>query len=155
VNSPTNAGIDQDTFSEMLRVYASTKMGEAINQSKLRDVNMKQLGTAGPQRVEAVATCLQSSSRRRGQGHGRFLRNFRAPFQPKPPRQPAARAGKNNHGRGEEISKTAQRSITDASGARSSIELWPRCRSIVSTDRQYLAKGRTRGYEIQSRNGCD
>jgi hypothetical protein len=35
-------------------------MGEAIQQSRLRDVNMKQLGAGGPQRVEAVATWLQA-----------------------------------------------------------------------------------------------
>jgi hypothetical protein len=39
-------GVSQDVFSQMLGVYASTKMGEAIQQSQLRDVNMKQLGTA-------------------------------------------------------------------------------------------------------------
>jgi hypothetical protein len=69
-------GIPQDVFSEMLGVYASTRMGEAIQQSKLRDVNMKQLGAAGPQRVEAVATWLQARAGADGKTMANFLRQF-------------------------------------------------------------------------------
>lgn len=69
-------GIDQETFSEMLGVYASTKMGEAIQQAQLRDVNMKQLGTAAPQRVEAVATWLQARAGPEGRQTADFLRRY-------------------------------------------------------------------------------
>ena len=69
-------GIDQETFSEMLGVYASTKMGEAIQQAKLRDTNMRALGTAAPQRVEAVATWLQARAGPEGKAFADFLRKF-------------------------------------------------------------------------------
>jgi hypothetical protein len=69
-------GIDQATFSEMLGVYASTKMGEAIRNAQLKDVNMRQLGTAGPQRVEAVATWLQARAGADGKTMANFLRQF-------------------------------------------------------------------------------
>ncbi len=69
-------GIDQATFSEMLGVYASTQMGEAIRNSQLRDVNLRQLGTAGPQRVDAVATWLQARAGADGKVMADFLRRF-------------------------------------------------------------------------------
>jgi hypothetical protein len=69
-------GIPQDVFSEMLGVYASTKMGEAIRNAQLKDVNMRQLGTAGPQRVEAVATWLQARAGADGKTMANFLRQF-------------------------------------------------------------------------------
>jgi hypothetical protein len=69
-------GIDQGTFSEMLGVYASTQMGAAIQNAQLRDVNMRQLGTAGPQRVEAIATWLQARAGKDGQVMANFLRQY-------------------------------------------------------------------------------
>jgi hypothetical protein len=69
-------GIPQDVFSQMLGVYASTKMGEAIQQAQMRDVNMRQLGVAGPQRVEAVATWLQARAGAEGKATANFLRQF-------------------------------------------------------------------------------
>jgi hypothetical protein len=69
-------GIDQATFSEMLGVYASTQMGQAIQQAQMRDVNMRQLGAAGPQRVEAVATWLQARAGADGKMFANFLRQF-------------------------------------------------------------------------------
>ena len=77
-------GIPQDVFSQMLGVYASTKMGEAIQQAQMRDVNMKQLGVAGPQRVEAVATWLQARAGAEGQATANFLRQY-------PPRRSSKR----------------------------------------------------------------
>ena len=69
-------GIDQATFSEVLGVFASTKMGEAIQHAQMRDVNMRALGAAGPQRVEAVATWLQARAGAEGKATGDFLRQF-------------------------------------------------------------------------------
>jgi hypothetical protein len=69
-------GISSDVFQQMLGVYASTKMGEAIQQSQLRDTNMRQLGSAGPQRVEAVATWLTARAGADGKTMSDFLRKF-------------------------------------------------------------------------------
>jgi hypothetical protein len=69
-------GIDQSTFSEMLGVYASTKMGDAIQQARMRDVNMQQLGVAGPQRVEAVATWLGARGGDSGRQMAAFIRQY-------------------------------------------------------------------------------
>jgi hypothetical protein len=71
-------GIDQATFSEMLGVYASTQMGSAIQNAQLRDANMKQLGVAGPQRAEAVATWLQARAGKDGQVMANWLRQYPA-----------------------------------------------------------------------------
>ena len=69
-------GVSQELFSDALAVFASTKMGAAIQQNQLRDVNMRQLGTAGPQRVEAVATWLQARAGADGKTMANFLRQF-------------------------------------------------------------------------------
>jgi hypothetical protein len=71
-------GLDQQTVSELLAVAASREMGAAIQQSQLRDVNMKQLGAAGPQRVEAVATWLQARAGAEGKQTADFLRRYRS-----------------------------------------------------------------------------
>jgi hypothetical protein len=69
-------GMDQETFSDMLGAYAASKIGEAQRNAQLRDINMQQLGTAGPQRVEAVATFLQARAGNEGRQTADFLRQF-------------------------------------------------------------------------------
>jgi hypothetical protein len=60
----------------MLGVYAFTQMGAAIRNAQLRDTNMRQLGSAGPQRVEAVATWLQARAGDASRQTADFLRRF-------------------------------------------------------------------------------
>jgi hypothetical protein len=60
----------------MLGVYVSTKMGEAIQNAQLRDVNTRQFGTSAPQRVEAVSTWLQARGGAEGKVMANFLRQF-------------------------------------------------------------------------------
>jgi hypothetical protein len=69
-------GVSSDVFQKMLGVYASTKMGEAIQQAQLRDVNMRQLGVAGPQRVEAVSQWLAARGGADGKTMAAFIRQF-------------------------------------------------------------------------------
>jgi hypothetical protein len=69
-------GIDQATFSDMLGIYASTKMGEAIQHAQSRDLNMRALGSAAPQRVESVATWLAARAGADGKALGDFYRMF-------------------------------------------------------------------------------
>src|SRR6185437_3661724 len=57
-------------------IGASGEMGAATQQARLRDVNMKQLGTAAPQRVEAVATWLQARAGADGKAMANFLRQY-------------------------------------------------------------------------------
>lgn len=69
-------GVDQETFSDMLGVYASNKIAEATNAAKAREANLAQLGAAGPQRVEAVATWLQARAGDEGKAVADFIRKF-------------------------------------------------------------------------------
>lgn len=52
-------GIDQETFSDMLGVYAATKIGEQTHVATARAAELSKLGSAGPQRIEALSTWLK------------------------------------------------------------------------------------------------
>lgn len=52
-------GIDQETFSDMLGVYAATKIGEQQHLATARAAELSKLGSAGPQRIEAISTWLK------------------------------------------------------------------------------------------------
>jgi hypothetical protein len=69
-------GIAPEVFQQMLGVYASTKIGEAQRNAQLHDVNMRQLGTAGPQRLDAVATWLTARGGPDGTKMAAFLRAY-------------------------------------------------------------------------------
>lgn len=69
-------GMDQETFSEFLGVYAANKIGEQQNQAKLRQTNLDQLGAAGPQRVDAVATWLQARAGEDGKHVADFIKKY-------------------------------------------------------------------------------
>lgn len=87
VNSPELAsarkiaharGMDQETFSDMLGVYAASKISEQTKASQAREANLQQLGAAGPQRVEAVATWLTVKAGEHGKAVGDFIRQYPA-----------------------------------------------------------------------------
>ena len=69
-------GIDQDTFSDFLGVYAAGKIAEQTNQAKAREANLQQLGPAGPQRIDAVATWLQARAGDAGKQVADFIRKY-------------------------------------------------------------------------------
>jgi hypothetical protein len=69
-------GIDQDTFSDMLGVYAATKISEQTNAAAARETNLAQLGAAGPQRVDAVATWLTAKAGDDGKKVGDFIKQY-------------------------------------------------------------------------------
>jgi hypothetical protein len=66
-------GISQDAFSEFLGCFAATQIGGQMQQAKLREANLNQLGAAGPQRIEAIATWLGA---RAGDKDGLAVANF-------------------------------------------------------------------------------
>jgi hypothetical protein len=53
-------GIDQGTFSDMLGVYAATKIGEQQMLSNARDAELSKLGSTAQNRVDAVSTWLRA-----------------------------------------------------------------------------------------------
>jgi hypothetical protein len=69
-------GLDQETFSGMLDLFVASKSGELLNQARARDANLRALGAAGPQRVEAIATWLGARAGKEGVAVGNFLRQF-------------------------------------------------------------------------------
>lgn len=52
-------GVDQETFSDMLGVYAATKIAEQTRLAGARDAEMSKLGSAAQNRIEAVSTWLK------------------------------------------------------------------------------------------------
>ena len=53
-------GLDQQTFSEALGIYAANRIGEQQTLSVARDAEMQKLGSAGQNRISAVETWLKS-----------------------------------------------------------------------------------------------
>ena len=69
-------GFSQEAFSSLLDLYASTKVSEAANAAKAREANLAQLGAAGPQRVDAVATWLTARAGDDGKAVANFIRQY-------------------------------------------------------------------------------
>jgi hypothetical protein len=67
-------GLGQEAYSELIGIGVSGEIGAAQRNGQLRDVNMRQLGPAAPQRVEAVATWLTARAGVEGKAMGNFLR---------------------------------------------------------------------------------
>jgi hypothetical protein len=53
-------GIDQETFSDMLGVYAATKIGEQERSAALIQANRDKLGAAADNRINAIDTWLKA-----------------------------------------------------------------------------------------------
>lgn len=53
-------GLDQQTFSEALGIYAANRIGEQQTLAVARDAEMKKLGSAGVNRIGAVEVWLKS-----------------------------------------------------------------------------------------------
>lgn len=53
-------GVDQETFSDMLGVYAATKIGEQQQLATARTAELAKLGSAAGQRIDAIDTWLHS-----------------------------------------------------------------------------------------------
>lgn len=53
-------GVDQETFSDMLGVYAANKIAEQQTLGVARNAEMQKLGSAGPNRIAAVEMWLKS-----------------------------------------------------------------------------------------------
>jgi hypothetical protein len=53
-------GVDQETFSDMLGVYAATKIGEAQTIATARNAEVAKLGSAATRRIDAIETWLKA-----------------------------------------------------------------------------------------------
>ena len=53
-------GVDQETFSDMLGVYAATKIAEQQRTASLIQANREKLGSAGEARMNSIETWLQA-----------------------------------------------------------------------------------------------
>ncbi len=53
-------GVDQETFSDMLGVFAATKIAEQQNLAVARNAELAKLGSAAPQRIGAIETWLKA-----------------------------------------------------------------------------------------------
>lgn len=53
-------GLDQNGFSRLLGIYAANKLGELQATNAGREAEMNKLGSAAPQRIEAVETWLKA-----------------------------------------------------------------------------------------------
>jgi hypothetical protein len=53
-------GLDQNGFSRLLGIYAANKLGELQSTNSAREAEMTKLGSAAPQRIEAVETWLKA-----------------------------------------------------------------------------------------------
>jgi hypothetical protein len=71
-------GMDQETFSDMLGVYAASKIAEQTNAAKAREANLAALGAAGSQRVESVAAWITAKAGDHGKAVGDFIRAYPA-----------------------------------------------------------------------------
>jgi hypothetical protein len=69
-------GMDQETFSDMLGVYAANRISEQQKNAQVREANLAQLGAAGPQRVDAVATWLTAKAGDDGKAVAAFIRQY-------------------------------------------------------------------------------
>jgi hypothetical protein len=67
-------GLSQEQFSGMLDLFVSSKTGELMNQTRLRETNMQQLGAAGPARIDAVATWLNARAGKDGAAVAGFIK---------------------------------------------------------------------------------
>jgi hypothetical protein len=69
-------GLDQDTFSEALGVYASTKISEQQQLAHARGAEMAKLGSAAPGRIDAIDTWLKARVGQNGALMAAQLRNY-------------------------------------------------------------------------------
>jgi hypothetical protein len=53
-------GLDQQTFSEALGIYAANRIGEQQTLALARNAEMQKLGSAGPNRIAAIEVWLKS-----------------------------------------------------------------------------------------------
>jgi hypothetical protein len=68
--------LTQEQFSGMLDLFVASKSGELLNQVRAREANLQQLGAAGPQRVQAIATWLSARAGKDGAAVGNFIREY-------------------------------------------------------------------------------
>jgi hypothetical protein len=69
-------GLDQDTFSEALGVFASTKIAEQQNLATARGTELAKLGSAAQGRIDAIDTWLKACVGQKGALMAAQLRNF-------------------------------------------------------------------------------
>jgi hypothetical protein len=69
-------GVDQDTFSDMLGVYAATKIGEQQHLATARNAEMNKLGSAATQRIDAIETWLKARAGEKSKITISQLRNY-------------------------------------------------------------------------------
>jgi hypothetical protein len=67
------ASLDQLGFEALLGEYASTLIGGQMKDAQSREANLRQLGPAAPQRVQAVQTWLKAVARKNGELFAGFL----------------------------------------------------------------------------------
>lgn len=69
-------GVDQETFSDMLGVFAASKIGEQQKQAQQREQHLAALGATGPQRIDAVATWLAAKAGQDGAAVASFIKQW-------------------------------------------------------------------------------
>jgi hypothetical protein len=69
-------GLDQQTFSEALGIYAANRVGEQQTLAGARTAEMQKLGSAANNRIAAVETWLKSQVGARANGIVAQLRNY-------------------------------------------------------------------------------
>jgi hypothetical protein len=69
-------GMDQESFSDALGVYASTKISEQQQLAHARGAEMAKLGSAAPGRIDAIDTWLKARVGQNGALMAAQLRNF-------------------------------------------------------------------------------
>lgn len=69
-------GLDQETFSALYGVFAAAEIGKQTRLENVRQENLKQLGSAAGQRIDAISTFLTAHADKDGAAVGEFLRRY-------------------------------------------------------------------------------
>lgn len=69
-------GLDQETFSSLLDVYAANKIGESQKVGVAKTAELSKLGSAGPQRIDAVETWLKAKVGAKADGLVAQMKNY-------------------------------------------------------------------------------
>lgn len=69
-------GIDQETFSDMLGVYAATKIGEQQTFANARNAELAKLGSAAQNRIDAIETWLKARTGTKAETIVAQLKNY-------------------------------------------------------------------------------
>ncbi len=72
-------GLDQETFSSLLDLYVSDRIGSQMQLARQREQSLLALGAAAPQRLAAISQWLTARAGPEGAALGGFLAQYPAP----------------------------------------------------------------------------